>query len=160
MAEFRKGMSGKPLNLIDNGDGTFSFQVVPINTVQNLLQKVSDNSLITNNSLHIMSTLRTDGAGGTNLDVSKYRNLSVFILNNHDQTIQVRLEKKVNSSYQGVGKYISDFIEIPAYSQYCFEPKSYPLMTTPAPYLYGEIKQTAKPPTAGSINVYIFGEAR
>lgn len=159
MAEYRKGMSGKPLNLIDNGDGTFSFQVVPINKVQNLLQVNANSSLLNNSSLHIMSSLLTDGANGTNLDVSKYRNISVFILNNHNQPIQVRLEKKVNSNYQSVGIYVSDFIEIPAYTSYCFEPKKYPLMTTPAPYLYGEIKQTAKPPTAGSLNVYIFGEA-
>lgn len=129
--------------------------------IETLLSSTSNTSLISNGSLYITATLVTDPTTAKNIDIRKYKNVSIIVRSTHNQAVEVRLQKKVNDNYYGVGFPIADYVTIYPNETYVFDGETFPLLKTPTPYMSGEIKRKdGVAPTSGNISVYVFGEVR
>lgn len=129
------------------------------NVISTLVTKVNDNSLISGSDFYIGEVIgNTKPTNG--IDIRKYKKVSVFIRNQHDKPVSVRLQKKVSSGFDSSGFPVSDYVEIGAYETYVFDEETFPLMKAPAPFLIGNIKKTDENITSGSLSVYVFGEVK
>lgn len=129
------------------------------NVISTLVTKVNDNSLISGSDFYIGEVI--GNVQPTNgIDIRKYKKVSVFIRNQHDKPVLVRLQKKVLNNYGSAGFNVSDYINIGPNEAYVFDEETFPLMKAPAPFLVGHIKKTSEDITAGVLSVYVFGEVK
>lgn len=153
-----KDPSGNAKGVEVNGEGALK-TLTTGNAIKEVMRSTSD-ELLTSNNIFLMTSLVSSVAGMTNLGVSQYKNISVFIWNKHDKIINVYLEKKATQYSGGPGKKVNDTpVIIDPGSTFCFDVENYPYLNTPAPWLYGRIDHVGRP-TLGEVEVFVFGEVR
>lgn len=125
------------------------------------MQSTGNTDLLSNSTVYIASSLVTDATNAKNIDIRKFKNISVIVRSTHNQPVEVRLQKKVNDNYYGVGFPVADYITVFPNETYVFDEESFPLLKTPTPYISGDIRRKdGIAPTSGYLSVYVFGEVR